>query len=110
MAAQGLILLDISILMESRSPQVFAEQVELYPGAKKMMDWIEAVKCACSDPMCLQNTMQGIFDMVSGGNKEAAARYLEKLEKDDTINSPEKFRDFNLDFAHNQHAESWLKG
>lgn len=110
MASQKLVILDIGLLMGSRSPQVLDEHIAIYPGAQKMMDQIVAIECRCENPMCKYDAFQYLIESVSGGNPLIAAEFLEAVEaQGDKINSPQSLRDFFFDYRHETHKDSWLE-
>lgn len=96
MAPKGLILADIGVVMGSRSPQVFMEYVELYPGARKIYDFVSASPCDCNNPMCTQDTFQRILEAVAGDDKELAARFIQQVDSDPNIRCLRTFKDFYL--------------
>lgn len=109
MAAEGLIILDIGVLMGSRSPQVIDEMVALYPGAKVVMDQIIAKECSCNNPMCQYDAFQMMLANIAGDNKEVAAKFLEAVEeKKAQITKPDELRDFFQAYRHEVHRGSWL--
>ena len=83
MAAErpGLIVLDIGILMGSRSPQVFMEMVDLYPGARKVLDAIESIPCECADPLCSQKTFQIFLNCGCDHKPDLAAKLMQEVDE-----------------------------
>lgn len=109
MAAQGLIILDVGVLMGSRSPQVLDEMIALYPGAKVVMDQIIAQPCSCLNSMCHYDAFQMMLANIAGDDKEVAAKFLEAVEeKKAQITKPDELRDFFQEYRHNVHKTSWL--
>lgn len=108
-ATQGLIILDVGVLMGSRSPQVLDEMIEIYPGAKTVMDQIEAKQCTCLNPMCKYDTFQAMLENIAGEDKDLAAKFLQAVEdKKAQITKPEELRDFFTAYRHETHKGSWL--
>lgn len=75
-ATEGLIVLDIGVLMGSRSPQVFREMVDLYPTAKEIFEAIEELGCTCGNPLCVQDCFQTLITMDGQATKEEAAKFI----------------------------------
>lgn len=108
-APEGLIVLDVGVLMGSRSPQVLDEMIALYPGAKVVMDQIIAKKCGCDNPMCQYDAFQMILANIALDDKEVAAKFLSDVEeKKAQITTPEELRDFFLQYRHDVHKASWV--
>lgn len=107
-AAEGLIILDVGVLMGSRSPQVMDEMIALYPGAKVIMDQIIAKECSCDNPMCQYDAFQMMLANIAGDNREVAAKFLEAVEeKKAQITRPDELRDFFTAYRHEVHKDSW---
>lgn len=97
MATKGIINLDVGILMGSRSPQVFQEMVDLYPGVRRIFDEIAKMPCECGKPLCSQNCFQVMLGQGSHGKPELAAKLLEELAALDELDY-EKIREYQYDF------------
>lgn len=97
MATERLIVLDIGILMGSRSPQVFEDMVSKYPGAQEILAGIKMMGCECGDPMCAQKTFQTLITMDHQATKEEAASFIEFVMERGNITS-RTLRDYQHEF------------
>lgn len=96
---RDLIVLDIGILMGSRSPQIFMEHVELYPGARKIYDAIASAGCHCGDPMCSQNCFQVLITMDGEATRGEAAMFITFVDNHESI-VYEDLRKLQQEFYH----------
>lgn len=97
---RDLITLDIGILMGSRSPQIFMEHVDLYPGARKIYDAIVKSGCQCSDPMCSQNCFQVLITMDGEATRGDSAMFINFLDNQQEPLTFENLREYQRDFYH----------
>lgn len=106
MAAQGLIVLDIGILMGSQSQTIFMEQLDLYPGARHLFDVAEQIPCECGREACPRETFQFILQEACGKDKELAAKFIERSQ---SIRTPADIKELIHDFFHDRETESQSK-
>lgn len=97
LAAEGLIVLDIGILMQSRSLAVFEDQAAFYPGAQKAYDIIKTIACECNDSMCAMNAFQTFLNQGSHNNRGLAAQLLTEVDNAGPLDY-HQLRDLQYDF------------